>query len=181
MFHKRERDRESISGSFCREPIHDANMQERALVSLCHSVVMRRDPALVEFCLCLYLFFPQQMNLRTLVDWLNCWHFTLLKWWESSFQGRKGHGALASSVDSSATSEHLHFVSSELGAEDAAAGELVAPGSGCDGEVQTVIQWVNKQETCQEAIHAMQIIKAGWCDGVWLGIMSSWKLRWCLS
>ena len=41
MFHKRERDRESISGSFCREPIHDVNMQERALVSLCHSIIMR--------------------------------------------------------------------------------------------------------------------------------------------
>ena len=26
MFHKKERDRESINGSFCREPIHDVNM-----------------------------------------------------------------------------------------------------------------------------------------------------------
>ena len=41
MFHKRERDRESISGLFCREPIHDVNMRKGALVSLCHSAMMR--------------------------------------------------------------------------------------------------------------------------------------------
>lgn len=27
----RRRDRESINGSFCREPIHDVNMQERGV------------------------------------------------------------------------------------------------------------------------------------------------------
>lgn len=40
MFHERERDRESISGSFRREPTHDVNTRERASVNLCHSVLM---------------------------------------------------------------------------------------------------------------------------------------------
>lgn len=46
MFHEREKDRESISGSFCREPVHDVNMQERASVNLCHSVLMRMGSCL---------------------------------------------------------------------------------------------------------------------------------------
>lgn len=44
MLHAREKDRESISGSFCREPIHDVNIVskcERASVNLCHSLFMR--------------------------------------------------------------------------------------------------------------------------------------------
>lgn len=41
MFHERDRDRESISGSFCREPIHDVNMQQRASVNLCLSLSKR--------------------------------------------------------------------------------------------------------------------------------------------
>lgn len=47
MFHERERDRESISGSFLREPTHDVNTRKRASVNLCHSVLERMGS-----CLC---------------------------------------------------------------------------------------------------------------------------------
>lgn len=41
MFRERARDRASISGSFCREPIHDVNIWERTSVNLFHLVLMR--------------------------------------------------------------------------------------------------------------------------------------------
>lgn len=67
MLHETERDRESISGSLCREPIPDVNMRERASVNLCHSVLMRMRSSLCGTLPVPPSLLPQQMNLRAVV------------------------------------------------------------------------------------------------------------------